>query len=225
MREMRDDTELRAEPICDQRPAEKLGALAHAEDAVAARRLAISPGGERIADRELQVRLAVADAHVSGAVAVPGGIRERLLHDSVGGLVEPTCERPRRPFDRRLDLETAEAIALDERPQRGEADWWFDRLSAPVLSKPADEQVDFADGFAREVLDRAKRRTGRTGIALLQEARGPGLDEDHVDRMRGGVVQVACDACPLLGSCKASLAFHFLLRPAQALHEVNAPAA
>ena len=49
------------------------------------------------------------------------------------------------------------------------------------------------------------------GVALLQQTRGAGLDEDDVDRVRGRVVQVAGDPRPLLGRGEPALALRVAL--------------
>jgi hypothetical protein len=57
----------------------------------------------------------------------------------------------------------------------------------------------------------------------MQKACGAGLDEDHVDRVAGGVVQVAGDAGPLLGRRQAPLAFGLVLGPQRALLQLSEP--
>jgi putative membrane protein len=58
---------------------------------------------------------------------------------------------------------------------------------------------------------------------LLQKSCSAGLDEDHVDGMAGGVVQIAGDARPLLGGRQAPLAFGIALGSLRALLDLLEP--
>src|SRR5919198_1303420 len=85
-----------------------------------------------------------------------------------------------------------------ERLERGEPGGRLDRGGASVkrvfLAQHADELVDLADRLPGDVLDRLERGTDGLGVSFLEEPGGAGLDQDHVDRVAGGVVQVACDS-------------------------------
>ena len=59
------------------------------------------------------------------------------------------------------------------------------------------------------------------GILFLQQARGPGLDEDDVDRVTGRVVEVTSDSATFLGGRKPALALGFALRTVRALLELS----
>ena len=98
-------------------------------------------------------------------------------------------------------------MALDERSERGEPGRVRDlTVRSGLVAQRADEAVDLADRVARHLLDRLERRARAGRVALLEQPRGAGLDEDHVDRVAGGVVQVAGDARALLDGCEPALA-------------------
>ena len=69
------------------------------------------------------------------------------------------------------------------------------------------------------------RLAGALEVLLLEQPRRPGLDEDHVDRVAGGVVQVAGDAGALLGRGEAALALGLPLGAKGSLLELGDPRA
>ena len=75
--------------------------------------------------------------------------------------------------------------------------------------------------LACDFLDRLQRGSRSRRILLLQQTCGPGLDEDHVDRVAGGVVEVAGDAGALLRGCQTPLALGFPLGPQRAIHQLG----
>jgi hypothetical protein len=74
------------------------------------------------------------------------------------------------------------------------------RRPGVVVAQAADETVDLTDRLPRDLLDRLQRRAGAGGVALLEQPGGARLDADDVDRVAGGVVQVAGDPRALLGA-------------------------
>ena len=105
-------------------------------------------------------------------------------------------------------------MALGKRLESGQPDGWLDAssvLSRRVVAQHAYELVDLAERLARDLFDRHQRRAGALWIPLLQQPGGPGLDEDHVDRMPGGVVQIACDTRAFLRRGETTLALGLLL--------------
>ena len=81
-------------------------------------------------------------------------------------------------------------MALGERLEGGEAG----RGSIPptglpgevILAEGSDELVDLAERLPRDLLDCLQRLAGALEVALLlEQPRGPGLDEDHVDCVSG----------------------------------------
>ncbi len=108
-------------------------------------------------------------------------------------------------------------MTLGKRLESGQPDGRLDASSVlsarVVVAQRANELVDLAERLARDLFDRHQRRAGALWIPLLEQPGRPGLDEDHVDRMPGGVVEIACDARALLGRGKAALALGLLLGP------------
>ena len=94
-------------------------------------------------------------------------------------------------------------------------------LDGAVFPQRANELVDLAHGLAGDLLDRLERDTRPCGVLLLQQAGGAGLDEDHVDRVAGRVVEVAGDAGALLGDREAAFALGVPLRSQRALLQLG----
>ena len=93
-----------------------------------------------------------------------------------------------------------------------------------VVAEGGDELVDLAERLPRDLLDRLQRLAGAIEVVLLlEEPRRPGLDEDHVDRVPGRVVQVARDARALLGGGEAPLALGLALGAEGSLLELGDP--
>ena len=78
-----------------------------------------------------------------------------------------------------------------------------------VLAQGSDELVDLAECLARHILDRLQSDSCAPGIACAEQSRRPGLDEDHVDRVASGVVEIASDAHAFLGHGETLLALGF----------------
>src|SRR5207247_1485729 len=70
----------------------------------------------------------------------------------------------------------------------------------------ADELVVVGDRLAGDVFDRRQRRAGALGLAIVAKPRCSGAYCDHVERVAGGVVQVAGDAGAFLGDRELPLA-------------------
>ena len=118
-------------------------------------------------------------------------------------------------------------MSLDERVERGQSRWRLD-LNVPVrrvLAQDPHELVDLTDGLARDLLDRLERRTRLVGAARRVEPAQAGVDEDHVDRVTGGIVEVAGDARAFLRGRQPALALGIPLRAQGALLELGHPLA
>ena len=211
-----------------QAAAEQRGALAHAEDPVAGRAgIAGAVAGRRIGDRQLELALAVGDPHGDWPGAVPGGVGQGLLQDPVGRLVRAGSQRSRGPVDLHVERHPGGVMALEQRRHRGQPGRRLDRIGRLIAvigrAQAVNQLVDLLDRLARDLLDRGQRRADRAGIAVLQQARATGLHEDHVDRVRGGVVQVPRDPIALLGHREPTLARGLALGPLGALTQVSQP--
>ncbi len=177
----------------------------------------------RIGDRELQRLRAEGDLDLCAAPAVPRRIGQRLLENPVGGPVDGRCEVPATAVDLDVDGKPRRAMAFGERLEGGEPRRRFDLtpVGGAVLAENAHELVDLPERLACDFLDRLQRGSRSRWILLLQQACSPGLDEDHVDRVAGGVVEVTGDAGAFLRGCQASLALGLALGPQCPVHELG----
>src|SRR5581483_11461944 len=194
----------------------------------AAARVVTVPGGarcgcRRIRDGDLEAVAAVGELDVDPPAPVPRGVRQRLLQDA--GTRPGRAPARAAAAARRLarDWQPGRAVALDERLERRQRRGRLDAVAAAVLAQRPDEPVDLADRLARDLLDRRQRRPRPLGVALLEQPGGAGLHEDHVDRVRRRVVEVARDPRPLLRGREAALALELSLGLACSLDEVAEP--
>ena len=82
-----------------------------------------------------------------------GGVRERLLQDPVGGLVDARRERAGAAVDADVDRDARRPVALDERVERAEA-----------RHRRGDQRLDRGDvGHVRGMDQRAR------GIEILRD--------------------------------------------------------
>ena len=114
-------------------------------------------------------------------------------------------------------------MAFGERLEGGEPRRRLDLapVGGAVLAENADELVDLSQRLAGDFLDRLERGSRSRRILLLQQTCGPGLDEDHVDRVAGGVVEVAGDAGALLRGCQPPLPLGLALGPQRPVHQLG----
>ena len=94
-----------------------------------------------------------------------------------------------------------------------------------VGAQRADQLVDLPDRLPGHLLDRLERVACGLGVRSRSSRAGAGLDQDHVDRVAGGVVQVAGDPGALLGGRQAALALGLALGAQRALLELGHPLA
>src|SRR4030095_11012398 len=117
--------------------------------------------------------------------------------------------------------EAGGASPLGQRVERGEARRRLDVLRRTVLAQGADQLVDLPKRVARHFLDGLEGRARALEVLLLEKAGAAGLDEHHVDRMAGRVVQVAGDAGALLRGRETPLALRFALGPKRPLLQLR----
>ena len=199
--------------LASKLPPSSAVALAHADEAVAVG-LASRCAGLGLVTVSSSACSAERDLDVRAAASVARGVGQRLLEDPVGRPVDARvraaggCRRSgrRRRARRRGGARRASRARRDREAARP-------AVRRAVLAENADELVDLAQRLACDLLDRLERGPRSLGILLLQQPRRAGLDEDHVDRVAGRVVEVAGDARALLGGREAALALGLPLGP------------
>ena len=159
--------------------------------------------GAVVADLEPQVA-PVGDRHADArAGRVAQRVRQRLLHDPVGGHVEPgrqldglTVHGQRRVEPRAADL----LHELVDAPQR----WLRRQLGAGIaLAQDAQHPVQLADRLAAGLLD-AVEHLALAGLVLAQHAPdGARLQHHHGHAVGDGVVELARDPRALVGHGRA----------------------
>jgi hypothetical protein len=105
----------------------------HARDSVTAD-VSRNTGPDLVADRELELVGPEGDRHVRLSEAVAGRVRQRLLEDPVGRLVEGWREWAGRTANVERHVDADGAMAGDDRLERVKAERRFDRAvtEAPV---------------------------------------------------------------------------------------------
>ena len=190
-----------------ERSAEERGALAHADDPVAAAGHPAAVGDDRVRDRDRERARGEGEPHVGAAAPVARRVRERLLEDPVRGAVDARGERGAcSPRTATSTAARRRGGARRKRVERRQSRRRLDLAALLVLAQRAHEPVDLRDRVAGDLLDRLEGGAGRVRVALLEQPGGPGLHEDDVDRVPRGVVEVARDARPLLGRREPPLA-------------------
>jgi hypothetical protein len=115
-------------------------------------------------------------------------------------------------------------MALGERLEGSQAKWRLHLHSclvgASALAQGSHELVDLAERLAGNFFDRLERDLRALRVLLAQQPGGAGLDEDHVDRVPGRVVEVARDARTFLGRGQAPFALGIPLGTAGSLLEL-----
>ncbi len=153
-----------------QRAAEGGGPLAHADDAVAARRRSVRGHPEPvIVDLDDEVPVAVRDAHAGlRRPGVPRHVGERLLHDPVGGQVH--ARRQRAGWAGDLDLHRQPGAAARAtrssswpRPGAGERG-----ASSSSWRRTPEHRSQLDQGFLAGLLDGRQRRAGPLGLSSIR---------------------------------------------------------
>jgi hypothetical protein len=144
-------------------------------------------------------------------------------------LIETGRERSARSALAHADGESGESVALGEALERGQPKRRLHRSASfrgeIVLAQGSDELVDFAERLACDLFDRREGGLRALRVVRAEQPGRAGMDEDHVDCVASRIVEVARDACALLGGGEAALAFGVPLRLLGALLELGDPLA
>ena len=124
-------------------------------------------------------------------------VRERLLHDPVGGELESRGERPRIALDRERHLEAARANLLGEFGDLAQAGLRRARGRGRVGAEDAEQPAHLGQRLAARGRDRVEH--GRRRVRRIDAAsQRPGLHDHQTDVVGDHVVQLARDAGALV---------------------------
>jgi hypothetical protein len=160
--------------------------------------------GAVVGHAQLDESVRVADEYLGALrVRVLERVREALLHEAVRGQVDSGRELHRVALDREHDREPGFAGVLDELVQVLEARLGRKRGSLLRASQHADHASHLRHGFASRLLDDEQRLAFAFLFGLEQAAHRRSLDGHDADAVADDVVELPCDACPLLGDSEA----------------------
>jgi hypothetical protein len=140
-------------------------------------------------------------------------VGQALLHDAVGGEVDPARKREGLSVDVELDGKARARDFLEERVETVEAWLWHERDLVTVVAHRPEETTHLGERSATGPLDASQ------SLAVVGELFGelvpdsPDLEHHHADRVRHDVVELARDPRPLLGHGEACSGLPFPLGP------------
>jgi hypothetical protein len=134
---------------------------------------------------------------------MPSSVRQRLLHDPVGGLVDAGRQLPPRAHDLELDRQARGPVLREQVLEAGEPGHRRARRAFVYAAQDAERGAHLAQQLAARPLDRGERRPRLLGVIVHQVQRNAGLHVDQADVMAERVVQVASDAQPLIAAAPA----------------------
>ena len=153
---------------------------------------------------ELDVVAAVANRHPRlRGPRVLERVRQRLLHDPVGGEVDAGRQRPRLALDRELDGQADAAHLLDQRVELCKAGLRPERGLAVGAAQQAEHAPKLAERLAPRARDRDEGLARTVGIVLEQRLARLGLHHHRADAVRHDVVQLARQPGALVGDRRA----------------------
>ena len=152
--------------------------------------------------------LGIAHAHpCSLGPRVTGHVRQRLLHDPVGGEVDIGRQRPRLTVDPHVDVEARGGRPGDQVGQPLEARGGAPGRPLVDLAQDPEHRTDLTERLGGRVVDHRQRGPSLLGSLVEQVQRHPGLHVDQRDVVGQHVVQVTGDPQPLLLGAPQSLLF------------------
>ena len=138
-------------------------------------------------------------------------VRQRLLHDAVGGEVEPGGQLAPLALDRELDRHAGAARALDQRVELAQRR--LRRVLGVLVGvQHAEQRAHLGERLAPGALDQLGGGDRARRVALEDPPRAAGLDDHHRDRVRDDVVHLARDPAALVGDRALGLRLALLVR-------------
>ena len=122
------------------------------------------------------------------------GVRQRLLDDAVGGHVDPRGQVDRRPFNVHLDRQACLGEARGELVDAGETRLWGKCDLLVSVPQQPEQPAHLRQRLLPGALDRIEGLARLPGIALEHPTSTAGLKDDHADRVRDHIVELAGDA-------------------------------
>src|SRR4051794_35733650 len=168
--------------------------LAHADQSVPAVRLARCAGAIVVDLEPQRVRLVVHSDPCARGAGVLERIRERFLHDAIGGELDPGRQRLGLAVDDEVRWQAGSPQLLGERRKVGEAGLGSECGRAlRLVLHDADEAAHVGQRLVAGLLDDQQRLARAAGVRVEQQPRGSALDGHDGHAVRDHVVQVAGD--------------------------------
>ena len=130
-------------------------------------------------------------------------VRQRLLHDPVGGDVDPGRKLHRLAFDGDLDRQPGCGQRRRELVDAGQARLRRERELLVVAPEHPEEPPHLGQRLLTRVLDRIEGRPRLVRGMREHPSAAPGLEHHHADPVCDDVVELPGDPCALLGDGQA----------------------
>ena len=168
-----------------------------ADEAVAAA-VAGFRSGPVVGDLELEAVFCIADGDQRGRRAgVLERVRQSFLHDPVCGEVDAGRQLRRIPLDGQFDRESGVAHLLHEVIDADQGRLWRQGQLLLAFAEQTEESPHLAEGLVSRPLDGVERAASLHRLGVEQPPSTAGLNDDHADRMRHDVVELARNALAL----------------------------
>ena len=133
-----------------------------------------------------------------GLARVLARVRQRFLHDPIGGQVGAERYGPGHALDAQLDWQASESRLLDQGLEVVEPRLGGEPEFLTVAAEHAEQARHLGECLPPGLLDGADRLQGELGCLSQDFLGGARLDDHDADGVRDHVVQFACDPSPLL---------------------------
>jgi hypothetical protein len=130
-------------------------------------------------------------------------VRQRLLHDPVGGAVDPVVQLAPLALDAQVDHQPGLAHLVDQCAEVGEAPLGREFGARLLVAQDPERATDLRERALAGVLDRLERLAGARGVVVEDAARALCLQHHQHHAMSDDVVQLARDPLALLARGRA----------------------